>query len=125
MRMTKQRKAIIDLFGQNDNQALNADMIHNMLGNEEMNLSTVYRNMDKLTELGLVQRIIINTVAYYCLANSTHRHFMLCTNCKKLIPIHCFLKKMLPALEEENDFSITSHDMTILGLCHTCKNIAG
>lgn len=121
--MTRQRKAIIELFEENKNQALNAEMIHRSIGNSLMNLSTVYRTMDKLSEIGLVQRITINTVVYYCLSNSEHRHFMLCTNCKKLVPIHCFLKKFLPTLEVENDFSITSHDITILGLCSTCKNI--
>ena len=123
MRITKQRKAIIELLQEHNNQALNTEMIHSMIGNNEMNLSTVYRTMDKLSAMGIVQKIVINTVVYYCLSNSEHKHFMLCTNCRKLIPIHCFLKKMIPTLETENDFSVTSHDLTIFGLCHTCKNI--
>lgn len=41
MRMTKQRKAIIDLFEKRPDNALSAEMIYQLVGDDMMNLSTV------------------------------------------------------------------------------------
>jgi Fur family ferric uptake transcriptional regulator len=118
--MTKQRKAIIDLFKENSGKALSAEMMYHLVGDDKMNLSTVYRTMDKLLEAKLINKTVVNTVAYFYLAESEHNHFMICTNCQKMIPIGCIIKKFLPDLATQNHFKITGHDITIFGLCEEC-----
>ncbi len=120
MRMTKQRKAIIDLFETNAAKALSAEMIYQLVGDDKMNLSTVYRTMDKLLEAQLVNKTVVDTVAYFYLAKPEHNHFMICTSCQKMIPIGCVIKKFLPELAEQNHFRITGHEITIFGMCEEC-----
>lgn len=123
MRMTKQRKAIIELFEEYKEQAMSAEMIHSLITEkkkEEMNLSTVYRNLAMLQNTHMIHQSMIDSIAYYYLTTKDHKHFMLCTSCKKLFPINCFIKKFLPALAKEHDFMITDHDISIVGLCNQC-----
>lgn len=120
MRMTKQRTAIIDLFEKRPDNALSAEMIYQIVGDDTMNLSTVYRNMDKLLEEKMINKTMVESTAYFYLANSGHNHFMICTNYQKMIPIGCLIKKFLPELASENHFKITGHDLTIFGLCEEC-----
>lgn len=121
MRMTKQRKAIVETLKQNSNKALSAEMIYQKVESENLNLSTVYRTMDKLTEAELIHKTVVGTVAYFYLAENEHKHFMICTNCQKMIPIGCLIQKFLPDLAEKNHFKVTGHDITIFGLCEECS----
>lgn len=120
MRMTKQRKEIINIMEKNTNKALSAEMIYQKIEDHSLNLSTVYRTMDKLLEMEMINKTMVNTVAYFYLAKNEHKHFMICTNCQKMIPIGCLIKNFLPELAEKNHFQITDHDISIFGLCEDC-----
>jgi Fur family ferric uptake transcriptional regulator len=83
--MTKQRKAIIDLFKENSGKALSAEMMYHLVGDDKMNLSTVYRTMDKLLEAKLINKTVVNTVAYFFLAESENNKFMIFGLCEECI----------------------------------------
>lgn len=120
LRMTKQRKEIIDVIKNNNDKALSAEMIYQKIDDDNLNLSTVYRTMDKLLEAEMINKTVVDAVAYFYQAKNEHKHFMICTHCQKMIPIGCLIKNFLPGLEKENQFKITDHDIVIFGLCKDC-----
>lgn len=120
MRMTKQRKAIIDVFEGNPEKALSAEMIYQNVQTDGLNLSTVYRTVDKLIATNLIKKTMFESTAYYYLLKDEHKHFMICIKCQQMIPIGCMLQRFLPEISKENKFQITGHDLTIYGNCEDC-----
>ncbi|CCV64026.1 Ferric-uptake regulator [Alteracholeplasma palmae J233] len=120
MRMTKQRKLILDIF-KNSNKPLNAEMIYDLLPKNEMNLSTVYRNLELFNLEDIISRSTIDNTNYYYLTDSKHHHYMICLECHKMIPVDCGLTHIETSVSEEHHFKITHHDMTLYGYCDECQ----
>lgn len=120
MRMTKQRKAVIDLFEDN-NQPMSAEMLSCLLPQGTMNLSTVYRILERLYDSGVISKSIIEHTAYYYLNDENHHHFIICTKCKKMLKLDCRLAYMDASIEKETKFKILQHELTYYGLCPNCQ----
>lgn len=120
MRMTKQRHQLLSLFEAHPDQAFNAEGLHHLVGPETMNLSTIYRNVEKLTDDGFLHKTMVASTAFFYTATQEHKHFMICTHCHQLTPIGCFMQQFLPQLAQKHHFAITDHEVTILGLCQNC-----
>ncbi|GAJ25753.1 ferric uptake regulation protein Fur [Liquorilactobacillus sucicola DSM 21376 = JCM 15457] len=121
MRLTKQRKAIIDLFKSNPGRAFSVEMIYNRIGNGKMNLSTVYRNVDRLTELGVLAKNLMESTAYYYAKKEKHQHFMICTSCFKMLPINHVIEEIIPIAIGKTEFEPLAHDIVIYGICRECQ----
>ena len=126
LKITNQRRAILSILEQNELPA-SADEVYNALRERHIsvNLSTVYRTMERMSECGLIKKLkIINEEkSYYEFFKVMHRHFLICLNCKKMIPIQgCPLKGYEKALEEKTDYKIAGHRLDIYGYCPECNS---
>ncbi|KRL01731.1 Fur family transcriptional regulator [Liquorilactobacillus capillatus] len=121
MRLTKQRKAISDYFAANPEHAFSVEMIYNQIGDGKMNLSTVYRNVDRLAQLGLLARTLMKNTAYYYVKKEEHQHFMICTSCFKMFPINHVIEEIIPIAIGQTDFKALAHDIVIYGICRRCQ----
>lgn len=78
-----------------------------------MNVSTVYRTLNTLTE----KKILIRSVrqdgkAYYSLAKKDHSHRLVCDLCGKVIPVDtCPLSELEETLQQKTGFRITGHSL--------------
>ncbi len=96
------------------------------LGRQEyakMGLVTVYRSLEKLEELGLVQRVHgVGGCHAYLRTAQGHQHILLCTRCGR---IEYFSGDDLTALMErvasQSGFTIQEHWLQLHGLCATCQ----
>ena len=120
MRMTKQRKMILDLLGKTE-QPKSAEMILLELPNHTMNLSTVYRTLDTFFIQGLVSKSNMKNTAYYYINKKDHHHYMICLGCQKMYEIDCHLDHIADQVAKEHHFKITHHDMTVYGYCSQCQ----
>jgi Fur family ferric uptake transcriptional regulator len=95
-------------------------------------LTTVYRTLELLFRLGLVQRIISgNGQSRYELKSGNkkdHHHHIICTKCGKIIDYRDFVreelelvKKTEETLAKKHDFLIMDHNIEFLGLCKDCR----
>ena len=88
-----------------------------------MNVSTVYRTLNTLTE----KKILIRSVrqdgkAYYSLAKKDHSHRLVCDLCGKVIPVDtCPLSELEETLQQKTGFRITGHSLEFTGLCPECS----
>lgn len=122
MRMTKQRKMILDLLAKTE-QPKSAEMILLELPDHTMNLSTVYRALDTFFIQGLVSKSNMKNTAYYYINKKSHHHYMICLGCQKMYEIDCHLDHIADQVANEHHFKITHHDMTVYGYCEACQLI--
>lgn len=119
LKITTQRKILLDYL-KKKNTPESAEMIFLNLPNGAMNLSTVYRNLDKFYEHHLVEKYQLGNIFYYKLVGDKHKHYMVCDKCGALIEIDCHLSSYLDLETKKHDFKVRSHDLTIYGLCSNC-----
>jgi len=88
-----------------------------------MGIATVYRILNLLEELNIVNGISIdgNESKVYELNLVAHHDHMVCTNCGKIVE---FYDEELERLQEDvavsNGFRLKSHNMLLYGLCEDC-----
>lgn len=119
--MTKQRKSILEVFKTNQH-LLSAEMIHELLGENKMDLSTIYRTLELFNQNDLISRSSINNINYYYFNDGLHHHYMICLNCHVMVPIECHLTALENDLNNNHDFKVTHHDMTLYGYCKNCQS---
>lgn len=126
LKSTKQRKAILEVLNSMELPATAEDVF---LGLKDIdaaaNLSTVYRTLEALSEQDIIRKISIvgEEKAFYEMLKASHRHFLICVNCKKMLPISgCPLEKYEKSLEEKTDFEISGHSLNLYGYCPACKH---
>ena len=126
LKITKQRKCILDALNASE-IPLSAEQIFVELkkSNTDINLSTVYRNLDSLSQSNIISivHLISNESNLYELNRNEHKHYFVCMKCKKILPISgCPLNNYEQKLEEKTGFNITGHKLCLYGYCNECKD---
>lgn len=121
---TKSRKAVIDVLN-NSKLPVSAEEIFILIKNSgsTANLSTVYRTLELLENMGLINKTIINDgKARYELTGDGHKHHLICTNCHKMVPIDiCPIEKLETDVMKKTNYDITGHKLELYGVCPECK----
>ena len=120
---TKKRQKILDII-KNSSNLVTAEEIFLKLKDEKINLSTIYRALIALEECGLIEKNLGSDKRYYyCIKNNTHTHYLICSNCKKMIKLDiCPLNEICDKISYDTGFNITTHLLEIRGICRQCKN---
>ncbi|MGH9042626.1 MAG: Fur family transcriptional regulator [Acidimicrobiia bacterium] len=87
-----------------------------------VNLSTVYRTLETLEELGVVDHVHLgHGRAVYHLADQTHQH-LFCETCERVeeLPI-TKLRPLFAMLEREFGFELDRRHFAIVGRCRSCR----
>ena len=122
IKSTKSRKSILDILESSD-EPLTAEDIYKQLINEGINLSTVYRTLQSLNELDIINKEIDKAgKALYMILKENHKHVLVCTKCgKKIYLKSCPYDNINKELEKTTGFKVEDHNIEIYGLCETCK----
>jgi Fur family ferric uptake transcriptional regulator len=133
-RMTKPREVIFEVLSKISGHP-SAEEIHFEVykRHPDVGLTSVYRTLELLVEMGLVQKFDFGDGrARYELSSGpkedNHHHHLVCTKCKRIINYDDFiddelelLKKTEKGLSEKFNFRITDHLIQFYGLCDKCK----
>jgi Fur family ferric uptake transcriptional regulator len=88
--------------------------------------ASVYRALEQLEQLGLVQRIeVARGVAGYERVDPTghHHHHAICRDCGRMVPFEDrSLERAIGKLCESMDFDVTEHDVVLRGRCQRCAS---
>ncbi|HKL47200.1 MAG TPA: Fur family transcriptional regulator [Candidatus Izemoplasmatales bacterium] len=125
LKKTNNRVNIIDIL-EKTSELLSAQAIYDQLNKNDsrINLSTVYRTLEKLTDNGIVNKVVIENEkqSFYEYNLEKHHHFIVCKNCNKIEPIfHCPLHEYEEKLEKNSGFLITGHRIEFYGYCKECQ----
>lgn len=88
------------------------------------NKTTVYRQLEILVQIGLIQEINFSDRSKrYELASKDHHHHLICQNCKKVedINLHSDLDKQEKKIWQKNRFKVLQHSLEFFGLCSKCQ----
>lgn len=124
VKKTAPRISIIQAF-QKESIPLSESDLKVILGNL-YDRTTFYRNMQTLTDAGIIHRVVADNVQVkYVLNNCEHEHHhtsdhvhFYCQQCKKLI---CMEDLQIQAHTLPDGFKQKSCDMIIRGLCQNCN----
>jgi Fur family ferric uptake transcriptional regulator len=85
---------------------------------------TIYRTLDLLHELGLIQPVYQGTgAAHYVLMHQGHHHHFVCSACERVVEIDdCALQEIGAILGERYGFEVQGHLLELYGLCAHCRD---
>lgn len=89
--------------------------------------ASVYRTLDQLDQLHLVQRVEIggDAAGYERVDAEQHHHHLVCDECGRLAPFaDRSLERAIDAVSRAADFEIAAHDVVLRGRCPDCKTTA-
>ena len=124
-RATGPRKAIIDLLLQT-NRALNPMEIFNYtrIGYPKIGLVTVYRTLDKLVELQLIQRVHQQGGCNSYIAHAEgHQHLIICKRCGKADFFEGDdLGGFFTLVGKRLGYTVNNHWLQLFGVCEQCNS---
>jgi Fur family ferric uptake transcriptional regulator len=125
LKTTPQRIAILDILVL-EKQPLCAEDIYLKLKliKAAVNLSTVYRTLEAMTEKNILSKLTIigqDSTLYEYNAKG-HRHYLICKGCKKITTVYdCPLGNYEKSLEQKTDYKIDEHKLFLYGYCPLCN----
>ncbi|MGE5602897.1 MAG: Fur family transcriptional regulator [Nitrososphaerales archaeon] len=123
-RLTGQRQLLLQLIEEHGGH-LDAHELYRLASerNPRLSLSTVYRTMNLLRDLGLVSEVHLGEEHHHYELRPTSEHcHLVCVNCGKVVEIGCDLIEQLKAkVAEQHDFEITEAQVDLVGLCAECR----
>lgn len=123
-RATGSRQAIIDIVT-GSRRALNPAEIHTLARKRypSLGLVTVYRTLEKLEELGLVQRVHHPHGCQSFLPSSHgHEHLLLCQKCGHAETFSGDkLEPLIQNIAERTGYRVEEHWLQLFGLCARCQ----
>jgi Fur family ferric uptake transcriptional regulator len=115
------RRRVVELLGSED-CALTALEIDRRL--PEVGRATVYRALDQLESLDLVQKVdLAGEAAGYERVDPEghHHHHIVCESCGRVVAFEDEeLEQAIVALAKRPDFTVSSHEVTLRGECSHC-----
>jgi Fe2+ or Zn2+ uptake regulation protein len=123
-RLTGARNAVVETVA-DAAQALTPLEVYDLARRKyaALGLVTVYRTLEKLEELHLVQRVHQPAGCQAFIAASRgHQHLLLCQSCGQAIYIDGDnLDPLIDKLSRQTGFRIDEHWLQFFGLCTNCK----
>jgi Fur family transcriptional regulator, ferric uptake regulator len=89
--------------------------------------ASVYRTLDQLDRLHLVQQVEIggDAAGYERIDPEQHHHHLVCEQCGRLSPFaDPPLERAIEAVSRAAEFEIAAHDVVLRGRCPDCKTAA-
>ncbi len=123
-RLTGPRRTLVEIIASSQRALSPLDIFEQ--GRAEcagLGLVTVYRTLEKLEELGLIQRVHQPDGCHrYLPASQGHEHLLLCTDCGRAFYFTGDdLGDLITDIARRSRFQINDHWLQLFGLCQACQ----
>lgn len=121
-RMTKTRKAIVEIIAGTDCLLSRADLVRSLSRRGlRPNRSTIYRELRFLTKHRFVGECVIDGVVYYEVQRDSHGH-LVCMGCRGIrrMPAKYF-EDAKRKIHHDEKFHVTDRSLNVYGYCNKCK----
>jgi Fe2+ or Zn2+ uptake regulation protein len=123
-RVTPQRRLLLEVIRQGKGH-LDADEIYRLARERDprISLSTVYRNLNLLAELGVISALHLDEEHHhYELRDASEHYHLICSECGAVVEFDSALVgKLMTDVSEEQDFLIERAHIDVVGLCAKCR----
>ena len=130
LKVTNQRLLVLEVLAENRDRHMTAEDIYEMVKEDypEIGLATIYRTVQLLLEMQLVDRINLDDgCARYEIGElflgeaKHHHHHLICKTCGKVLPFKDDLLEELEGhIEEATGFHVLDHELKFYGQCKEC-----
>ncbi|MGB8644941.1 MAG: Fur family transcriptional regulator [Anaerolineae bacterium] len=123
-KLTRPRRAILDIVAQADHHLTPAEVYERAKDRyPHLGLTTVYRTLDLLVELGYIRRIHLDAGCHsYAPAAQSHGHQLVCSNCGRIEEFaDCDLDLLIKTLQTRTGYKINVHMLELMGRCPACQ----
>lgn len=124
LRSTSQRQSILEIIRRGQGH-LDADEVYQRARKKQprLSLSTVYRTLQTLKELGLVEEVHLDeTHHHYEIKASNEHHHLICLDCGKVVEFECPVRvQMKEEVGKEKGFEIVNTEVRMTGYCPECR----
>jgi Fur family ferric uptake transcriptional regulator len=123
-RLTPQRLMILKAVEDADSH-ISAEEIYAQVRTyyPQMNISTVYRTLELVKELGLVTETDMGDgrVRYHCMGKG-HHHHLVCEKCGSIMDMEeAILDPLWSEIEHKYNFKVDMKHLVFFGLCSRCR----
>jgi Fe2+ or Zn2+ uptake regulation protein len=123
-RLTQSRRTVVEVIAESS-RALSPLQVYDFARQRHrgIGLVTVYRTLEKLEEIGLIQRVHQpQGCQAFIAAFSGHQHMILCEDCGK---VQFFdgdnLEGLIGSIREQTGYDVREHWLQLFGLCSECQ----
>jgi Fe2+ or Zn2+ uptake regulation protein len=123
-RLTAARRAVIEAMA-DSRRALSPLEVYDAARRSyrALGLVTVYRTLEKLEELHLIQRVHQPSGCQaFIAAGEGHQHLLLCQRCGRVTFFEGDdLNALIASISDRSGYRIDEHWLQLFGLCESCK----
>jgi len=123
-KLTRSRQVVLEVITQADHHLTIAEVYRKAKAKyARLGLTTVYRTLDLLVELGYVQRIhLMEGCHSYAATAQPHAHHLVCSNCGRAEAFaDCDLEPLMQAIQTKTGYEIDVHMLELMGRCPACQ----
>lgn len=123
-KLTGQRRIIIEVFEECPAHYTAQEVFEKVkTQNPNINFSTVYRNLELLCKIGVINKLnISNKISHFELAHHEHHHHVICLKCGEMKSIDmCPYGELKVSELDELGFVPVNHKFEIYGYCKKCS----
>lgn len=88
-----------------------------------LGLATVYRTLGTLADAGVIDSLTHGPgERCYRWCGAEHHHHLVCAQCHRVVEVEdCRIGPWLADLSAEHGFSVTGHEVEVVGVCADCR----
>lgn len=127
-KLTPQRQTILKTFLEHVDRHLSAEDTYMLVKNDypEIGLATVYRTLDLLAELGVLQKNDFGdgrSRYEFSRKDEHHHHHLICIHCGNVSEFDDdLLESLETVIQKRNGFKVVDHDLKFYGYCTKCQS---
>ena len=125
-RLTSPRRALADLIANRQShftaEELLDDSRRRRLG---VTRATVFRSLDVLSDLGLVERLDLPSGEHAFVAcEPAHHHPVICSSCGRSMPVEdAGIERLAEAIGRATGYQVETHRLELFGRCPACRKV--
>lgn len=127
MNYSKQRELILQTILENPVHPT-ADEVYQQVRrqNPKISLGTVYRNLNFLSEMGMIRKISMPVGSDRFDGRLDQHDHMACTHCGRVFDVECgALQQLDRQILEQQGFRVRDRHLLLTGLCRDCLEAGG
>jgi Fe2+ or Zn2+ uptake regulation protein len=127
-RITPQRKLLLEIIRESRGHLDAGEIYHRARDRDpRISLSTVYRNLNLLKELGLIAEVHLDEEHHHYEATEDTEHYhLICSGCGRVVEFYNpSVATLLAQVSGGEDFLIERVDIDLVGLCPECRSRSG
>jgi len=95
------------------------------LKDEGIGRATVFRTLELLTSLGVLDQLHSDPRHAYTVCSPRHHHHLICSSCSKVVEVTApAVERAVRGMADKAGFQVQGHLLEIIGLCADCQTAA-